>query len=289
MVKSASVQQAYDGSNVYFQLLRACGWGELLNLGYSRPWDWFIYPFRADIAQERLVQRSIKLLHIEANQQVLDVACGKGKSSFLLAMQYPTAMITGLDMLAGHVEVAKLQYGNTRNLQYQVGCAEALPFADQSFERIHCLEAAFHFDRLQFLQEANRVLKPGGRIVIVDFMWNDASSRQLLETPDGKVVQSIWQFDDLWTVAEYLEAATKLGFHQTELIDWTKPVAQMSYKRMQNLVQASLNPAQLEKFCQFHPPLRHFSADDWAILRHYSDAHTSLQQVSRYVALVLEK
>jgi ubiquinone/menaquinone biosynthesis C-methylase UbiE len=286
---TVSVQRAYDGSGIYFQLLQACGWGELLNLGYSRPWDWFIYPFRADIAQERLVRRSIDLLKVEANQRVLDVACGRGKSSFLLAMQHPTATIVGMDKLTTHVEIAKLQYGNTRNLEYQAGDAEALPFPDQSFARVHCLEAAFHFDRQRFLQEVYRVLKPGGRVVIVDFMWKDANSRRLLDTPDGKIVQDIWQFVDLWTVAEYLEAADQLGLRKTELIDWSEPVTGMSYKRMQSLVKASLNPAQLKKFCQLHPPLRHFSADDWEILRRYSAAHEPLRQAAYYMALALEK
>jgi MPBQ/MSBQ methyltransferase len=285
----SSVQQAYNGSGIYFQLLRACGWGELLNLGYSKPWDWVIYPFRADIAQQRLVQHSIELLKVEANQQVLDLACGKGKSSFLLAMQHPTARITGVDMLANHVESAKLQYGYTRNLRYQVGNAESLSFADNSFERIHCLEAAFHFDRLQFLKEAYRVLRPGGRIVIVDFMWEKASSRSFMNTADGQLVSDIWQFEDLWAVNEYLQASDQVGFRKAALIDWTKPVTKMSHQRMQSLVNASLKPAQLEKFCQMHPPLRHFSAEEWKILRRCSHAHEFFHKAVQYVALVLEK
>lgn len=284
-----SVQSAYDGSGLYFQLLRACGWGALLNLGYSQPWDWFLYPFRADIAQERLVQRSINLLQVQAQQQVLDVACGKGKSAFLIAMQHPQAGVMGLDMLSEHIKFAEAQYGHTRNLQYQIGQAEQLPFADQSFERVHCLEAAFHFDRQRFLQEVERVLKPQGRAVIVDFMWKDADSRRLLETPEGKLMRELWQFDDCWSTEEYQEAVARLGFRQIELLDWTKPVSDMSHKRMQNLVKASLKPAQLKQFCQLHPSLHYFSAEDWAVLRRYSDAHEPFCRVSRYMALVLEK
>jgi MPBQ/MSBQ methyltransferase len=286
---SGSVEQAYDGSSVYFQLLRACGWGSLLNLGYAQPWDWVIYPFRSDIAQDRLVQRSIALLDIQPEQQVLDVACGKGKSSFLLAMQYPATKITGIDKIVEHTEVANLLYGKTCNLAYQTGDAEALPFADQSFDRIHCLEAAFHFDRSRFLQEAYRVIKPGGCIVIVDFMWKDASSRPLLETPEGKIIRELWQFEDFWTVEEYTKAVAEIGFQQDPLIDWSKPVLAMSYKRMQNLSQASLNPARLNTFYKMHPPLQHFSTTDWEVIRRCSNAHEPLQQAVRYMALVAHK
>jgi SAM-dependent methyltransferase len=233
MTKSSSpvsTQQAYNGSDLYFQVLRACGWGSLLNLGYSRPWDTLIYPFRADIAQERLVQRSISLVDVQPQHQVLDVACGKGRSSFLLAMQNPQANIIGLDKLAEHINIADFQYGYTLNLSYQAGEAEALPFADRTFDRIHCLEAAFHFDRQKFLQEASRVLKPAGRIVIVDFMWKTNASRQLLETPDGRIVKDIWQFDDLWSVDEYLTAIELTGFQVAQQIDWSipEPIAAIS-------------------------------------------------------------
>jgi MPBQ/MSBQ methyltransferase len=283
------VQQAYNGSHVYFQFLRACGWGNLMNLGYSKWWDLYLYPFRSEIAQERLVNESISLLEVQPQQQVVDVACGKGRSSFFLAMRYPTATIVGVDKLPEQVEIAKTLYSNTLNLSYVSGDAEALPFADQSVDRVHCLEAAFHFDRTQFLREVNRVLKPGGRVVIVDFMWKDASGRQILDTADGKICQEIWQFNDLWTVAEYQAAAAQQGLREVKQIDWSKPVTGMSHKRMQSLVQAANKPGLRQFFCKIHPLLNHFSEQDWQTALRCSDAHLPLMEAAYYMAIVLEK
>lgn len=284
-----AVQQVYDGSGIYFQVLRACGWGTLLNLGYSQPWDWVIYPFRADIAQERLVQKSIALLQTGENQQVLDVACGKGKSSFLIAMQNPTATVIGLDKVESHVQVAELLFGCTRNLKYFAGSAESLPFADQTFDRIHCLEAAFHFDRDRFIQETYRVLKPVGRVVIVDFMWRNEASRQMLKTPEGKLVQELWQFEDFWTVEEYRQASEQAGFRVVEMIDWTAKVSAMSHKRMSNLVQSFSKGSSRLLTQKLHKPLMYFSDEDWQVIQRYTAAHEPLGRVSQYMALVLEK
>jgi MPBQ/MSBQ methyltransferase len=283
------VQQAYNGSHVYFQFLRACGWGNLMNLGYSKWWDLYLYPFRSEIAQERLVNESISLLEVQPQQQVVDVACGKGRSSFFLAMRYPTATIVGMDKLVEQVEIAKTLYHNTPNLSYVSGDAEALPFADQSVDRVHCLEAAFHFDRTQFLREVDRVLKPGGRVVIVDFMWKDASGRQILDTADGKICQEIWQFNDLWTVAEYQAAAAQQGLRAVQQVDWSKPVTGMSHKRMQSLVQAANKPALRQFFCKIHPLLNHFSEQDWQTALRCSDAHLPMMEAAYYMAIVLEK
>jgi MPBQ/MSBQ methyltransferase len=288
-VHQEDVHQAYDGSHIYFQFLRACGWGNLMNLGYSKWWDAYLYPFRSDIAQERLVHQSIALLDVQPRQQVVDVACGKGRSSFFLAMCNPEATIVGIDKIVEQTAIAKALYENTRNLSYMAGEAEALPFADQSVDRVHCLEAAFHFDRAQFLKEVDRVLKPSGRVVIVDFMWKNASGRNMLATPDGQICQKIWQFSDLWTVDEYCTAATQLGFRQVKLIDWSKPVTDMSHKRMQSLVQAANKPSLRQFFCKIHPLLNYFSEQDWQTALRCSNAHLPMMEASFYMALVLEK
>src|SRR5262245_41827902 len=66
------VRPSYNGSTLTFQLLRASGWATLLNLGFFRIWDWLLHPFRVDLAQERLVRKSISLLGVSPGDRILD-------------------------------------------------------------------------------------------------------------------------------------------------------------------------------------------------------------------------
>jgi MPBQ/MSBQ methyltransferase len=283
------MQQAYDGSNIFFQFLQACGWGNFLNFGYSRFWDWFIYPYNCEIPQSRLVRKAIALLNPQPHQQILDIACGHGKSSFLIAMNQPQAKITGIDKLPSHIDIARLQHNNTRNLSYLTGDAESLPFDDQSIDQITCIEAAFHFDRSKFLQEVHRVLKPSGRIVIIDFVWKNARSRQVLNTPEGKLCQEIWQFDDFWSIDEYHQAASQLGFNITTVQDWTQSVTLAKQQQMQFTLFVQNHRLFRPFFRWLNPSLNYFSKQDWKILKQCTDAHKPLNNASRYLALVLEK
>src|SRR5664279_2704657 len=85
---SLNVHISYDGSNVVFRLLRMETWGPaLMNLGYHRfrgPLSFLNLLANLEIAQRRLVHRSVDLLEVGRGDQVLDVACGRGKSSFIL-------------------------------------------------------------------------------------------------------------------------------------------------------------------------------------------------------------
>jgi cyclopropane fatty-acyl-phospholipid synthase-like methyltransferase len=160
---SVDVHSAYDGSNVVFRLLRMTSWGPgLMNLGYYRFRGWLAFVnLLGDLekAQQRLVEETMRLLDIQSNDSVLDVACGRGKSSFIMSCHHPDASIIGLDLLQPNIDTARLLFGGSGRLSYQQGTAMDLDFADGRFDRVQCLEAAFHFpDRSRFLRESARVL-----------------------------------------------------------------------------------------------------------------------------------
>ena len=100
---------------------------------------------------------------------VLDVATGTGFTA--LAFAPLVQSVIGLDVSLGMLRQAE-NYAAERgitNAVFQEGAAEALPFADASFDLVTCRIAPHHFLSVpQFLDETARVLKPGGSFVLAD-------------------------------------------------------------------------------------------------------------------------
>ena len=100
---------------------------------------------------------------------VLDVATGTGFTALAFA-PFVEAVI-GLDVSPGMLEQARRQAGERKvaNAVFQEGAAEALPFPNGAFDIVTCRIAPHHFLSVEkFLAEAARVLKPGGRLALVD-------------------------------------------------------------------------------------------------------------------------
>lgn len=121
-----------------------------------------------------LYRRVFSALEFSPSEIALDVGCGRGLGCDLLKKEYHVAQITGLDVTPEQVERA---YKTHPDLEFVLGAAEALPFADASFTRIFSVEAAQHFLSLPtFLTEAFRVLKKSGRLGITTFFAEDEKS-----------------------------------------------------------------------------------------------------------------
>lgn len=105
----------------------------------------------------------------EPADTVLDVATGTGFTA--LAFAPHVRSVIGLDVSPGMLAQAK-NYAEERgitNVAFEEGAAESLPFGDAALDLVTCRIAPHHFlDLPKFLSETARVLKPGGRFVLVD-------------------------------------------------------------------------------------------------------------------------
>ncbi|MBI1815365.1 MAG: class I SAM-dependent methyltransferase [Deltaproteobacteria bacterium] len=301
-VSEPAIGTAYNASNVTFRVLRAFGWGPLLNLGYypfGKPLtllNFLVTPliltpfFRLPAAQMNLVKKSVALLDLRGGRRVLDVACGRGTSSYMMANASPHTHVTGIDLLAENMAVARTLYGNTPNLSYREGDAMNLDFPERSFDRVLCLEAAFHFpDRARFLSQLNRVVDAGTRVVIVDFMWKNDEARHHCSEATRRLVGSTWQWDNFDSVQAYQHNARTNGFNVEACLDWSSHVTaplRTIFKCVAGLAQRTWGRALL---LQQNPLLRALTDEDWREFARSARAHSDVQRHSQYVALVLSR
>jgi ubiquinone/menaquinone biosynthesis C-methylase UbiE len=99
---------------------------------------------------------------------VLDVATGGGHVTKTLSPY--VGHIFAVDLTPGMLATAKNHLATScQNVWYVVADAEALPFLSETFDAVACRIAAHHFPNpTQFLNEVSRVLKPGGRFLLID-------------------------------------------------------------------------------------------------------------------------
>ena len=118
---------------------------------------------------EETLEAMLSVAQPTPTDRVLDVATGTGFTA--LAFAPFVQSVVGLDVSPGMLRQAE-QYAAERgvtNAIFQEGAAEALPFADASFDLLTCRIAPHHFLSVpKFLSETVRVLKPGGWFVLVD-------------------------------------------------------------------------------------------------------------------------
>jgi ubiquinone/menaquinone biosynthesis C-methylase UbiE len=161
-------------------------------------------------AQGQSLTRLLECLHPQPAWQVLDIATGAGHTAYAFAPHVARIWATDItaEMLAlVRQEIVRRQLTNVGTLYAK---AERLPLCDSRFDLVTCRIAPHHFDSIPtFLEESRRVLKPDGRLGLVDNV-----------VPPGAVgdyINALERFRDpshlrAWTMEQWQVALERCGF-----------------------------------------------------------------------------
>ncbi len=202
-------------------------WGEHIHLGYyGAP------PRHQDFlaAKSEFVHEMVRwggLDRLPAGTTVLDVGCGIGGSSRILAQDYGFA-VTGITISPQQVKRAQELTPEGLKARFQVDDAMALSFPDASFDVVWSIEAGPHMpDKAIFATELMRVLKPGGVLVVAD--WNQRDDRRkplnFWERPVMQQLLDQWSHPAFASIEGFAELLAETGFVDGEVTtaDWTEP------------------------------------------------------------------
>ncbi|HKI19325.1 MAG TPA: class I SAM-dependent methyltransferase [Isosphaeraceae bacterium] len=102
--------------------------------------------------------------------RMLDVGCGTGVFASAVRAALPEVKVVGIDLVAEMLEKGRLRWQSQSGQVFPVqGDSERLPFASASFDIVTCANSFHHYPRQdRAIEEMRRVLKPGGRLMIID-------------------------------------------------------------------------------------------------------------------------
>lgn len=176
---------------------------------------------------------------------LLDVGCGLGGTTEYLARHFPVDGIHGINVSDYQIEQCRARLPGA---QFQVMPAEDMRFPDAMFDALVSVEAALHFKgRREFLNEARRVLKPGGEIVVADMVFQGEP------TAFRKVLAGQECYPDLATYRALWESC---GFADIEIEDitdasWRAYVAHFKSKALAELLAQRIDAATFNRLLLF--------------------------------------
>jgi ubiquinone/menaquinone biosynthesis C-methylase UbiE len=144
--------------------------------------------------------------------RVLDVGCGTGQFGERILQALPNARVFGIDLVAEMLLGGAERWASHPNTLCPVqGDSEHLPFASGTFDVVTCANSFHHYpDQARAVSEMHRVLRPGGRLMLIDGYrdapWGWFIYDVCVETVEGNVHHcSRSRLRDLFSAAGFVE------------------------------------------------------------------------------------
>jgi len=174
------------------------------------------YMRRITMGRERtLRERTITLAGIKTGDAVLEVGCGTGTLTLAAKRRAgPSGKVCGIDLIPAMIEKSRQKAKEAnQDILFQAGSIENLPFPDNQFDVVMCSFMIFHMSdgvRSKGIQEIYRVLKPQGRLLLIDLTLPPYRFSRFIA---GRILSWVGE-DDLHELLPLMETT---GFSEVEI------------------------------------------------------------------------
>ena len=178
-------------------------------------------------AAERLTTLCLAFAPVRDAQTVVDIGCGLGGTIGSMNDRFNSMNLIGVNIDARQLDIAQrsviARKGNAVKFVEADACA--LPFADGSVDVVLAVECIFHFQsRTEFFKEAQRVLRPGGCLVLTDFVpmnTFDFLLKGCCRIGQHLVGGTYGPINSFITLPMYRDIAHSVGFSRNHRVDIT--------------------------------------------------------------------
>jgi ubiquinone/menaquinone biosynthesis C-methylase UbiE len=207
-------------------------WSKEFNMhfGYYR---FGMNPFKREPMLEEMNRQVFKHLELsDEDKLVYDLGCGLAAPCRSFVKKYQDKKIKGITIVNWQVEKAK-ELNNAAGLDSDIelilGDYTELPFADNSADAVYALESCCHtkgLDKVAFVEEMMRVLKPGKRFVVVDgfIKKKPESFGPMLRYCYNEICKG-WALPSFPHIGKFTDAIRKYGGYEIKVKDFSFRVA----------------------------------------------------------------
>ncbi len=209
---------------------------------------------------------------LHSSDRVLDAGCGVGGSAIWLARELGVRVV-GINVVPGEIDRGR-RYARRRNaagrVTFELQDMTRTTFPDGSFDVVWAIESVCHVpDKREFLAEARRLLKPGGRLIVADAFrrrrpFSPADERLMHDWLSG------WAVPDLVTPAEFTNAAKQNDFARVRFEDVSahvRPSAQRMHRLMRILYPLGVAKRMIGLFTDVQLANRRSALEQYRVVR----------------------
>lgn len=184
-----------------------------------KPDAWFgrILARAMNKGHERMTNWGLGHVTIEKRFKILDVGCGGGATIEKLAAMATDGMVDGVDPAEGSLAVSRAhnaQLIKAGRVEIQKASVSRLPFSDNTFDLVTAVETQYYWPDLPAdMREIFRVLKPGGRLVVIAEMYK-GGRYDLLKWPVMWLLGS-----SHLSVSDHRELFESTGYTNVEILE----------------------------------------------------------------------